>query len=537
MKINDKLAISQYNNWKKSNPIKKLSVTESLRLDKVMRGNIAKERKFLKSLQPRELMLLYKWLEIRKKLKTYDEKLVKKVKSKMWIPHDRSDFRRIVPHMILVSDQFSLEKKNIFGEINSDTYDFDRDLIKVWQILRDFISSSRNDGTVGRQLYYLVIDKITQNYLGIICISGALPNLTPFNNSVYLTHAMHQKQWKVGGSLSRNIANGQTIMSCQPFGSMFNGGKLLSLLCSSKQVADDWKATYGDTLVCVQTTSLYGLSANSQYDGLRPFWEKLGITTGQTPLKPSDKIYRQMREWLRRRYPQDYHFLTLAKTKEGQNAVREQKNQFITKCYRLLNIKEQKYVTDKSGKIKVFTSPSEADAYLEAQKIQGEVIKYKQGYAIKLTGDIRGVYISRLYKNTDQYLRGEITDKDLVPAFNNSIEFLTEFWKFGYDGDTKSYVHPEIKALFKTEYRLEKTSSAKRRLQSQINRFTDKQKDKINALLQEEWSWESIDKLVEEMHKLDVGHRLPIDYDWYVPMANLTWAQVKERYAYLLKSD
>ena len=102
MKINDKLAITQYKNWIKSNPIKKLSVTEANKLDKVMRENIIKELNYFSKLPSRELMLLYKWLEIRKKLKTYDEKLVDKVKSKMWIPQDRSDFRRIVPHMILI---------------------------------------------------------------------------------------------------------------------------------------------------------------------------------------------------------------------------------------------------------------------------------------------------------------------------------------------------------------------------------------------------------------------------------------------------
>ena len=59
---------------------------------------------------------------------------------------------------------------------------------------------------------------------------------------------------------------------------------------------------------------------------------------------------------------------------------------------------------------------------------------------------------------------------------------------------------------------------------------------KINELLEKKWSSDSIDELVIEFHKLDVTHRLPIDYDWYVPMAKLTWAQVKERYAYLIKS-
>jgi hypothetical protein len=98
-----------------------------------------------------------------------------------------------------------------------------------------------------------------------------------------------KKAFAVNGR-SLNMANGQTIMCTQPFGRIFNGGKLLALLCSSKQVANDWKEKYGDVLVTVETTSLYGEKDSTQYDGLRPYWINLGKTSGNTPIKPTNEL-------------------------------------------------------------------------------------------------------------------------------------------------------------------------------------------------------------------------------------------------------
>jgi hypothetical protein len=491
--------IKQYKDWIKKNPLKKYSEKEIKKIDDTIRKEIVDELKILGSHHQREFMLKQKWLEIRKKIKKYDKETLNRVKSNMWIPHARSDFRRIVPEMILVDDKFQLPKQTIFEEESLDTYIHSNNFKEDWDILRIFISTSRHDSVTGRQLKYIVRDKVTKKYLGIICISGTLPNLTVRNNEVFKTNNMFKKQFQKGGTVSRNMANGQTIMSCQPFGSMFNGGKLLSLLCSSNQVQEDWKLKYGDTLVSVDTTSLYGgITKNSQYDGLRPFWTKLGETSGKTPIKPSDKIYNRMKDWLRKRYPETYHYLVLAQNEKGQAAVRETKNTIIRKCYSLLKIKN--FVNIESG-------------------------------------EIRGVYLSKLYKNTDDFLCGKIKEDKLIPSFNNSIEFLTEFWKFGYDGDTKSYVHPEIQNLFNKDYRLEKSSSAKRRLQSQIKTHNNKTTEKINKLLEEKWDSSNFDNVIKEFNKINVSHRLPIDYDWYVPMADLSWVQVKERYSYLLKSD
>jgi hypothetical protein len=114
------------------------------------------------------------------------------------------------------------------------------------------------------------------------------------------------------------MANGQTIMCTQPFGRSFNGGKFLALMCLSKQVADDWEKRYGDKLISVETTSLYGEKNSTQYDGLRPFWENLGKTSGDTPIKPTNEIWKEIRKWVKRVHPKTYFHFIKEKNEKGQ---------------------------------------------------------------------------------------------------------------------------------------------------------------------------------------------------------------------------
>jgi hypothetical protein len=59
----------------------------------------------------------------------------------------------------------------------------------------------------------------------------------------------------------------------------------------------------------------------------------------------------------------------------------------------------------------------------------------------------RNIYFSRLYKNTDEYIKKYIDNKydstiqtlpieKLEKAFDNSVEKLTEHWRYGYATDT-----------------------------------------------------------------------------------------------------
>jgi hypothetical protein len=510
---------NQYKVWLKTNKVIKLSSEEEKQLDKSMTKIIVDEINDIQSTKDdphhqRLKMLKQKHFEVRKKLKRFPVEDLERIKNSMWTPTDRSDYRRIIPEMILVSDRIRIKKKDIFGNESFDTYEHNAQLKKDWEVLSILISSARQDSVPGRSLHYIVRDKITQKYLGFISITGTLPNLSCRNSSIFNTNNI-KKYFQKGGVIARNMANGQKIVACQPFGSLYNGGKLLTLLCSSKQVADDWKLKYGDVLVSVDTTSLYGAKGSSgttQYDGLRPFWWLMGQTSGETPIKPSDEVYNLMKEWLRKRYSEDWFKIVMAKTKDGQNAVREQKNTLMRKVFSKLTI--NKLVNTNSG-------------------------------------DIRGVYLSKLYKNTDEFCRGEIQESELVPAFNNSIEFLSEFWKFGFDGDTKSYVNPDIKNLMiklqeelnvahkagkissaQKRVSLEKSSSAKRRLRSNINKFISRfvtDEKVLEDLNQNPQKYEYYGRKLKV--EQGISHRLPTDYNWFGPMVGLSWAETKERYA------
>jgi hypothetical protein len=197
-------------------------------------------------------------------------------------------------------------------------------------------------------------------------------------------------------------ANGQTIVPTQPFGAAFLGGKLLALLCLSQEAATAWKKAYGDTLVGVTTTSLYGgkdRRSTTQYDGLTPYWKKFGSTKAEVPVKLTDEVFKSVCVWMQATYP-EYFWRDKVRTHK------DSKNKIIRFAYQ----------------------------------------KFEFGEALS-AGFKRDVYFSRLYKNTDEYIANyaaccynptvaKMPESNLIPAFDNSAAALTEHWRYGHAGDT-----------------------------------------------------------------------------------------------------
>ena len=52
-------------------------------------------------------------------------------------------------------------------------------LIEKWNCVRTMTSTMKNSSNIGRNLHYLVRDKVTGKYLGVICITGDFIDLTP----------------------------------------------------------------------------------------------------------------------------------------------------------------------------------------------------------------------------------------------------------------------------------------------------------------------------------------------------------------------
>ena len=86
-----------------------------------------------------------------------------------------------------------------------------------------------------------------------------------------------------------------------------------------------------------------------------------------------------------------------------------------------------------------------------------------------------------------------ITENQLIPAFDNSIEALTEFWRFGRSGDTTTSPEELTKKFGKDLNR-----GAKGRLDKQVN-----QNDEF-------WIDESI--------------------EWYGDLQGLDWHTVRNKY-------
>jgi len=440
-----------YQEWYDSQNFQKHSESVLKEMDDEIRSKVDKELKTLIVMDPTEYMLYHKHAEIQDWLPTQNMSHINWVKRLIWKMTDRSDFRRIEPELIFVGNEIEVKTKNIWGQESSVELENKEPFMKHWGIMRTLISTGRNDGTIGRQIRFIIRDKNTKQYLGVICLSSSMAMLKPRNDAIGWDI---DKNFQKGGKLGC-LANGQSIIPTQPFGSAYLGGKLLSLLCLSDVVQKKWKELYKETLVQVDTTSLWGemKGGQSQYDNLNPYWEsKLGDTTGQTPLKPRDEVFFSMRDWMKVREPFEYWRHFVEKSDSGNLKMREHKTRAINFCYRKLGFKSKDFISEQK----------------------------------------RGVYRAPLYNNGDEFLRDEITEDKLIPAHDFSVEALTEFWRFGSMGDTK-VLDPETKRKLGDN---QKKINMKRRMKGMVKGQVDSWRQ--DTLIQNQGS--SVDWYLELGH-------------------------------------
>ena len=334
----------------------------------------------------REYTLYQKWCEVKEKFPTNKntlvgvptlinskhEELISKFKSNIWVPNDPDDFAKLKPKMKLCNDSSS-------KDYNAEN----------WNILRTFSSTMKNNSNIGRNLYYTVIDEVTEKNLGVICISSDFLDLTPRDKYIGWP-----KDIKTTGNMINHTAIGSTIVPLQPLGFNYMGGKLLALLCLSDTVQNDWRNQYGDVLVGVTTTSLYGNTKSnglSQYDGLE-HWNKMGFSSGSVAFDPDRTILNRIYNWVKENHTKHYFEWWEAKKPNGLPYKRDHKNRTLHFAY---------------GKM----------------KIPKDLVKCAHQ---------RGIYFSPLYNNTCEFLRKEITADQLVKSFDTSEETLANIWKTKY---------------------------------------------------------------------------------------------------------
>ena len=213
---------------------------------------------------------------------------IEEIKRNFWIPSDPDDYLNLQPEMLYTSKQ--------------------EDLPELWNCIRTFSSTMKNNSNIGRNLNFVIRDKVTKKYLGVICISSDFLDLTPRDN-----HIGWPRELKTQGGMINHTAIGSTIVPLQPLGFNYVGGKLLALLCLADPVQELWKKLYGDTLVSVTTTSLYGRTKAdglSQYDNL-DHWLKMGFTSGSVSFEPSREVRGNIINWLKKNHTRKYFELHL----------------------------------------------------------------------------------------------------------------------------------------------------------------------------------------------------------------------------------
>jgi len=444
-----KKEVLPYKDWLKTQNIPKLTTKEIKEWDIKIKRKTLKELNLYKKMDVFEYNLYQKQDEVKDKLSNYDEWEIKWVKKLIWKPKDvsnyRGEFRRIYPELLFCGNEFQIQSKDIYGNDSITVFDDNEPLLRHWKILRLLVSRAPDDGTVGRQFRLIVRDKETKKYLGIICISSDMVDTPQRNDAIGIGKSLRKLnsiglQWN-------NTANGQTIVPTQPFGKYFLGGKLMSLLCLSEEVCSMWKKLYGNTLVGVTTTSLYGtknIKSSTQYDGLTPFWKSFGQSAGNTPFKFTKQLTKEIKEWSRITQSKVFydHF---------PNRMREGKKRFFQKVMRDFKIPELKSVSNYKRNVYYSRLYKESDTYCQnlckvfkSVAIKERVLS-KDGSKVILHKDkITEELKRKLQIKTKQILEKEqIPDNKLTKVFDNSIKSLTEHWRFGWVGDSKK-VPPEL---------------------------------------------------------------------------------------------
>ncbi len=167
----------------------------------------------------------------------------------------------------------------------------------------------------GRRLRYLVWDEGHDRLAGIIALGDPVFNLSVRDSEI---------GWTADDRSHRlvNLLDAYVLGAVPPY-NLLLGGKAVACLVRSREVFNDFRTTYGDTvgiisgeakranLLAVTTTSSMGRS--SVYNRLKlddtKYFRSIGYTVGWGHFHITDRIFEEMREYLRlREHPYaDHH--------------------------------------------------------------------------------------------------------------------------------------------------------------------------------------------------------------------------------------
>ena len=322
----------------------------------------------LKSMSVEESTLYKKWSENLQYKNRYDSSF--NTRPKIWTPTDINDKQKTIR-----------EIEDLQPELRPADMEHEQE---DWLNLRLFVSSAPFQMNPGRLIKYLLVDKNTEKYLGLMSIGSDVVSIATRDKLIGWNKQNKFEQGKLNST-----AIGTTIVPTQPFGYNFLGGKLTASMLCTQKVRDNWMAAYNDTLVAMTTTSLYG--QGSMYNGI-PFWKSLGESTGKIYLLPEDTYYDIWHNWVKENLPDEYKRLTLRDSEDAtKGPVTGVKQKILSIIMREVGIKASDYVH----------------------------------------GFKRGVYFAPFYDNYKEFLTSQV-DKEqlkLKDKLKNDVTAILDWWK------------------------------------------------------------------------------------------------------------
>ena len=327
---------------------------------------------FLKSMSVQEQTLYKKWLEFNADVYSMTQKATNfpRLEKAIWTPTDINNKEQTIKEIEALQPYVEMLEQ---GNAKDN---------ETWTLVRRLIHTMEFTANPGRNLKFFVKDKVTNKLLGVICLGSDVTSLGARDSFIGWSKDNKFKDGKL-----KHTAIGTTICCAQPLGFNFLGGKLVAALVTSSVIRNAWKELYGQTLVGLSTTSLYGI--HSMYNSI-PHWRTMGKSVGRISLKPDDATYEVWHEWVRENMADEY--IKQTTQKEGVSGPPTGvKQKTINMIFKAVGIK-----------------PSD----------------YQHGFQ-------RGIYFADMYENGKEFLRNEIEEKDLKmkKKYVEDSDYIMNWWK------------------------------------------------------------------------------------------------------------
>jgi hypothetical protein len=322
---------------------------------------------YLASMSVEEQTLYKKWVELQEPSMIHNKSEITSLYDSQWNPTDINNLEQTIKE---------IEELEPYVEIVEDSSESTK-----WTYLRRMIHTMSWTANPGRNVKINVRDRKTGKLLGQISLASDVTSLGVRDNYIGWTK---DDKFKKGKLNHTTIAS--TIVCTQPLGYNFLGGKLIAMMATAPDIRKYWKDKYGQTLIAVGTTSLYGI--HSQYNGI-PHYKTLGESAGKISTKPDDKFYDPWHQWLKKNRSDWYN--AEVNVKDINGPVSGIKQKILSRIFKECGIKQSQY----------------------------------------FHGFKRGVYLAMMYDNGCEFLRDEISESELVmkQKFVDGVDNISKWWK------------------------------------------------------------------------------------------------------------